>query len=82
MNFPRGPKDRKEDLPEDWFREETTLFLTRNGNPYGKVNLDHFAQVSVVEDPKPGDFRKIHASTLANNKNQVVYLSVLFEAEC
>ena len=74
-HFPRGPKDGDQNLPVDWYRGEMSLFLSRYGNPLNTVNLDHFSEVCGIDKVKPGDFRKIHSTSLAHHPKRV-YCSV------
>ena len=69
--FPKGPRNRKVDLPEDWFKDEMQLFLSRWGAPLQGVNMDHFSTICDIPGVVAGDFRKVATTSLAHNRKQV-----------
>ena len=71
VHYPRGPKDRKEDLDVDWYQGECPLWLNRFGKPVGRVNMTLFREISGVEDAVTIDFRRIYTSELASSKSSV-----------
>lgn len=69
-HFPKGPKNRKNDLNPDWFKGNTPFFLTQNGTPFGRVEFDEFSKF-IGTKVTHKDLRKIYTTDIKYNKSQV-----------
>ena len=76
-NLPKGPRDRERDLASDWFKGNTTVWLTKFGKPIDRVDTSLFREISGVMDTVAGAFRKLYCTDLVNSKKQVDQLFVL-----
>ena len=47
--LPKGPRNRKKDLPSDWFKGKSRVFLTSAGTPVGRVQLQEFSAICGVK---------------------------------
>ena len=76
--LPKGPRGRKEDHAEDWFRGQTPVFLSKWGLPLQSVNMDYFSTITDIPGVVAGDFRKIATTRLAHHQKTFFFFFKLY----
>ena len=69
--YHRGPK-KGGDLPPDWHKGETGIFVTHCATPVQKVNLEEFSELCEMHIVA-GDLRRLYTTELAHNPNPVIH---------
>ena len=68
--LPNGPRNRKKDLGEEWFKDDTPVWINSRGNPVGRVDLSLFSEMCGTH-VIAGDMRKFFSDVLFYNPNKV-----------